>query len=230
MILCLAVAANTAFAQITACALAANKGVRIVYDDNKSCKGDLKALTAISIHTGVNGWKNVIDADKSPLSITGKAGVFTFEIAKPATYYGTTEVITEFNFVFNQFATVKDAGKMWEKEGKAKNPTDPTACADFMIVVKDLKACAGTINTADVLLDAKVSVSPNPAMDAAVVTIQDNGVFNVELATSTGQVLSTLKNVTGQATIQRNNLAAGLYYVVIRNAEGKFQAQKLIFE
>lgn len=94
----------------------------------------------------------------------------------------------------------------------------------------DACAVCGKVNTQDLALDADVTIAPNPASGNAVLTIATEGVYNVDVTTVTGQVVRNIQNVTGQAVIERDNLAAGMYYVVIRNAAGKFQTQKLIFE
>ena len=94
----------------------------------------------------------------------------------------------------------------------------------------DACAACGKVNTQDLALDADVNIAPNPASGNAVLTIATEGVYNVDVTTVTGQVVRNIQNVTGQAVIERDNLAAGMYYVVIRNAAGKFQTQKLIFE
>ncbi len=93
-------------------------------------------------------------------------------------------------------------------------------------------ACAvcGKVNTQDLALDADVTIAPNPASGNAVLTIATEGVYNVDITTVTGQVVRNIQNVSGQAVIERDDLASGMYFVVIRNAAGKFQTQKLIFE
>ncbi len=105
----------------------------------------------------------------------------------------------------------------------------PTAATTICFKWDACTAC-GKVNTQDLALDADVNIAPNPASGNAVLTIATEGVYNVDVTTVTGQVVRNIQNVTGQAVIERDNLAAGMYYVVIRNAAGKFQTQKLIFE
>jgi hypothetical protein len=87
-----------------------------------------------------------------------------------------------------------------------------------------------SVGVGELLLDNKVSISPNPANDQINVAIEGTSTYTVELTSLTGQVLSSVQNVTNNAVIERNDIAAGLYFVVIRSAEGKFQTQKVIFE
>jgi hypothetical protein len=57
-----------------------------------------------------------------------------------------------------------------------------------------------------------------------------NEIFTVDVTSVTGQVVRTITNVTETAVIEKGNMTAGLYFVVIRNAAGKFSTQKLIIE
>ncbi len=105
----------------------------------------------------------------------------------------------------------------------------PTANTTVCFKWNTCAACT-SVNTQDLALDADVTVSPNPATESMLLTIANEGVYNVDVTTVTGQIVHSLQNVSGQAIIERNNLANGMYFLVIRNAAGKFQTQKVIFE
>ena len=105
----------------------------------------------------------------------------------------------------------------------------PTANTTVCFKWNTCAAC-GSVNTQDLALDANVTVSPNPASESMLLTIATEGVYNVDVTTVTGQIVHSLQNVSGQAIIERNDLANGMYFLVIRNAAGKFQTQKVIFE
>jgi hypothetical protein len=105
----------------------------------------------------------------------------------------------------------------------------PTAATTVCFKFNTCATCT-KVNTQDLALDADVNIAPNPASGDALLTIATEGVYNVDVTTVTGQVVRNLQNVSGQAIIERDNLTSGMYFVVIRNAAGKFQTQKLIFE
>ncbi len=86
-----------------------------------------------------------------------------------------------------------------------------------------------TTRALDLDTDTQVSISPNPAADFSVVEITEGvGAYSIEVATVTGQSVQRFENITDKAIIE--GLDAGLYFVTIKNAEGKFQTQKLIIE
>lgn len=85
------------------------------------------------------------------------------------------------------------------------------------------------VNTRDLALDSDVSIAPNPANDFTVVKIADaKGLYNVSVATIAGQMVQIFENVADQAIIE--GLSAGMYLVTVRDAEGKFNTQKLVVE
>ena len=89
--------------------------------------------------------------------------------------------------------------------------------------------CTSLVRASDLILDNEISISPNPANDFTIVEIKNGtGAYSVEVTTIAGQSVQRFENITDKAIIE--DLNSGLYFVVIRNAEGKFQTQKLVIE
>ena len=127
-------------------------------------------------------------------------------------------------------ATVANVDKCTQNAGDFNRLLKiPTANTTVCFKWNTCAAC-GSVNTQDLALDADVTVSPNPATESMLLTIATEGVYNVDVTTVTGQIVHSLQNVSGQAVIERNDLANGMYFLVIRYAAGKFQTQKVIFE
>lgn len=214
---------------VSGCKLSAN-GIRVIFDDNKSCKSDLKTMAKIGFHSGVtlagSKWQNVVPADKDGY-IAGVAkggGKFWVDIPNYRAYYGITQAAEALNFVFNQHPT--DAAMPWVKEGKGKGAAD---CVDLELAIAGLPNCTSSIE--DALLNVNVDIAPNPMDNFAVLTIAGaNETYNVQLTSVSGQVVRTYSNVNETLVIEKENLTKGLYFVVIKNEAGKFQSQKLIIE
>ena len=105
----------------------------------------------------------------------------------------------------------------------------PTAAATICFKWDACTAC-GKVGVDDLLLENNVTITPNPTSLDAVVSIEGNGVYTINVTNAVGQVVRTIQNVTNQAVIERDGLASGLHFVVIRNNEGKFQTKKLVIE
>lgn len=85
-----------------------------------------------------------------------------------------------------------------------------------------------TVRTQELPLDAEVSITPNPAQDLALVAINGNGNYSVNVTTVAGQSVQSFDNVSSTLAIE--GLNAGLYFVTVRDAAGKSNTQKLIIE
>lgn len=216
---------------ISGCKLSTN-GIRVIFDDSKSCKSELKTLAKIGFHSGVTiggqKWQSVVPADKDGY-IAGVAkggGKFWVDIPNYKSYYGITQNAEELCFVFNQHPA--DPAMPWGKEGKGKN-ADPTKCDDFFLVLAGLQNCSSSIE--DALLNVNVEIAPNPMDNFAVLTIAGaKEAYSVQLTSVSGQVVRTYTNVNETLVIEKENLTKGLYFVIIKNEAGKFQSQKLIIE
>jgi hypothetical protein len=246
---------TAAFAQgqtaVTACKKASGE-ISIVYDLAKNCanvgagsKDTLGKRTQIGFHSGANGFTIVRAWDSAPgagglaaikaLRMAGTSGVtskFHVVIPNPVTYYNTgATVITDIKFVFNDGAQgLAATGNFpWYAEGKATNAAG-TGCEDFAITLATLATCAtGTTE----LQDLKMAVSPNPFKSSTYVTFNNptNKVHTLTLMDAVGRVVRTYSNVTSNVVeIQRDGLTSGMYFAVLRNAEGQAMTQKLMAE
>lgn len=218
---------NAQTSAVSACKLNATGGFRIIYDDNKSCKAELKTLAKIGFHSGIDGWNSVVSAEKDGFQagVAKGNGIFWVDVTDPKKYYGVTALPKELNFVFNQYPA--DNAMPWGKEGKAK-AADGT-CADFKVDYTTLASCS--VNTADLLLDIKTTLSPNPMQNQSILTIENGKeLYSVEITSINGQLIRKYENVSSSLLIEKNDLNAGLYFLVIKNKENKFTTQKLVVE
>jgi hypothetical protein len=232
MIIALAMATVGANAQSTTACKTATGGIEITFDDTKSCSGVMAGNTKVGFHSGVNVWKNVVNWDAATaingIAVAGSSNKkFKITIKDPKAYYGTTDPITEIDFVINQGP--KDPAKAWDAKGEDKK-ADGTCSDIFLLGVDKLAACV--LTAADLKLDVKATLAPNPMEATTLLSINNttNEIFTVDVTSVTGQVVRTITNVTDTAVIEKGNMTAGLYFVVIRNAAGKFSTQKLIVE
>jgi len=80
--------------------------------------------------------------------------------------------------------------------------------------------------------DAKVY--PNPATDAAFITLEGistSDVQSVNLLNAAGQQVQVTSTLNGNLIqIERNNLPAGLYFIELQSRQGKVYADKIIFQ
>jgi Secretion system C-terminal sorting domain len=245
---------TAAFAQgqtaITACKKASGE-ISIVYDLAKNCtfvgagsKDTLGKRTEIGFHSGANSfaivreWNSAAGAGgvaaitaKRMAGTSGVTAKFHITIPNPATYYNTTVAITGISFVFNDGAQgLTTTGNFpWYSEGKATNAAG-TGCEDFAITLASLATCATGTND---LKNLSVAVAPNPFKAATYITFNNpsNKVHTLTLMDAMGRVARTYNNITSDIVeIQRGDLTAGMYFAVLKNADGQALTQKLMAE
>jgi hypothetical protein len=248
---------TTAFAQVqtavTACKKASGE-ISIVYDLAKNCpsapagsKDTLGKRTEIGFHSGANSfgaglireWNSMPGAGgvatitaKRMVNTTGLTSKFHITIPNPVTYYNAgTTALTNIKFVFNDGIQGKTTtpNHPWYSEGKATNAAG-TECADFEITLATLATCA--VGTND-LQDLKIAVSPNPFKSSTYITFSNpsNKAHTLTLLDAVGRTVRTYKNVTSELVeIQRDGLTAGMYFAVLKNADGQALTQKLMAE
>ncbi len=220
----------------------ATGGTEIIIDDTKTCSKGLVGNTKIGFHCGVTlaadlkaQWQKVVNWDAATavngIAVAGTSNKsFKVTIKNPATYYGLAagDAIAQYCFVLNQGP--KDAAKAWD--AKAEDTKADGTCGDFYYTVPATGLAACVVGTNDLKLDVQATLSPNPMEQSTTLSINNttNETFSVDVTSVTGQVVRTITNVTDNTTIEKGNLNAGLYFVVIRNAAGKFSTQKLIIE
>ena len=229
-------------AALSACKNATG-GTEITYDDTKSCTKGLAGNTKVGFHGGITlasdlkaQWQKVVNWDAATavngIAVPGSSNKkFKMTIKNPSTYYGlaTGDVIAQYCFVLNQGP--KDAANPWAVKGD-DTKADGTCDGDFFYTIPATGLPACLIGTNDLKLDVQATLSPNPMEQSTTLSINNttNETFSVDVTSVTGQVVRTITNVTDNTTIEKGNLNAGLYFVVIRNAAGKFSTQKLIIQ
>jgi hypothetical protein len=248
---------TSAFAQgqtaVVACKKASGE-ISIVFDLAKNCanvgagsKDTLGKRTAIGFHSGANSfaaglireWNSVAGAGgvaviqaNRMVGTSGLTSKFHVTIPNPTTYYNAgATAITGISFVFNDGAQglAATANYPWYSEGKATNAA-ATGCEDFAITLATLATCATGTNE---LRDAQIAVSPNPFKSSTYVTFNNpsSKAHTLTLMDAVGRVVRTYNNVTSNIVeIQRGDMTAGMYFAVLKNADGQAITQKLMAE
>lgn len=220
-------------AELSACKLGTS-GVRITYDASLNCNpaGPFAGINTLGVHSGggATPWASVTDwnaATAIQATRVGTTNDFVVDIADVNTYYNTTGV-EQIGLVFNQGPV--DANAPWDKKGEGLK-SDNT-CGDlFVIGVSALPACTSNNNDISVVLG--MSIAPNPSNGNAVLTFNnaDGNVYDMTISTLVGQTVSTQKNIkTNTVNIEKGNMTAGMYFVTLRNTQGKFATEKLVIE
>lgn len=234
-----ALAANAQTSAITACKKS-DGAISLVFDYSKNCstldaakKDTLGKRTAIGFHSGANDWNKVVNWDAATViranrvaGTSGNTAKFHLVIAAPKTYYGLTADPTNIKFVFNDGAAKPtDPWTAEAKEGSA------TGCQDFSITFASLAAC--TAASQDLRSDVTVTTAPNPFKEFTYLTFSnpEGKVYSLNITNVTGQVVRSYSNITSSAVeIKRESLASGVYFAVLRSADGRFLTEKLIVE
>ena len=133
---------------------------------------------------------------------------------------------------FNLSATPVFSTYQWKLNGNVisgANAQTYTAVANgaYTVEVTDANGCKGTSNTVNItgvgiedLLDFKLSIYPNPAVD--IITIKtDELVTNVDLFNAIGQKINV--NLLSNRLIDIKDLAAGAYSLIIHTTNGSTQ-------
>jgi hypothetical protein len=113
-----------------------------------------------------------------------------------------------------------------------KNDTIMVAVGDYTVTATDANGCTATSNSLKVELSSvaelglnNISVYPNPAKDVVNVKFESNSNATVELVNAAGQVLDS--KVSTNVSFNTASLAAGIYFVNIKVAEGVY-TQKVV--
>lgn len=89
------------------------------------------------------------------------------------------------------------------------------------------------LNSNKVTTEATILVAPNPMTNRASILLNNpnNETFTMAITNMMGQVVRTQNNInTDIVTIERNDLAAGVYFVTLKNEEGAMITEKLIVQ
>jgi len=92
--------------------------------------------------------------------------------------------------------------------------------------------CENTTSAREVQLANEISIFPNPAATVANITIDTDGteIFTLSLTTLTGKLVRQVTNVNGRNhELDKGNLAPGIYFLKIADANGKFATEKIVF-
>jgi Secretion system C-terminal sorting domain len=237
---------TAAFSQTITTCRKANGEINIIYDVSKTCnfadglaatKDTFAKRTALGFHSGANVW-SIIRAWDSPAGAGGVAAItgkridattkFSIVIPDPKTYYNAgTTAISSISFVFNDGAATP--AKPWDYSGKQPNAAG-TGCDDFLITLATLATCA--VGTND-LQNVNAAVAPNPFKTETYITFDNpsSKVYTLTLTDVVGRVTRTYNNITSdRVEIQRGNLPTGMYFAVLKNAEGQSLTQKIMAE
>lgn len=77
----------------------------------------------------------------------------------------------------------------------------------------------------------EVNVTPNPFGASTVITFENSGEATLRISDLTGRVLSVVGNITtNTVSVERNNMAAGMYIATLVNAKGETASFKLVVE
>ncbi len=194
--------------------------------------GAFLALNATSKGTAMGEWK----PEESPVftKVAGSANTWQTVITFPNPSKGQDLV---FKFL-NTDATWGDCNIAQECMDAASTacsnqPKDDNRLIKIPTTAKIIGYKWGTctsltVRTQELPLDAEVSITPNPAQDLALLAINGNGNYSVNVTTVAGQSVQSFDNVSSTLAIE--GLNAGLYFVTVRDAAGKSNTQKLIIE
>ncbi|MEN9612776.1 MAG: hypothetical protein RLZZ628_3590 [Bacteroidota bacterium] len=210
--------------------------LNIVFSAKKNCstvgRDTLSKRDTIGFHSGVNSWTpakafDAAGALRGLRRVANRAdSSFLVVIPDPIAYYGLASgtAITDIEFVFND--GVAKPGSPWSAEGKDKDAAGN--CIDFKFTMASVALCAASAQ--DLRSDLKVTIAPNPGKSSTTLFINNpkNDLFTMLLADATGRILRQ-ESLRG-ASVELNNLNAGLYFVVLRDSEGRFLTEKIIME
>ncbi len=100
------------------------------------------------------------------------------------------------------------------------------------VYLYDACTTSSIIGTNDLTTAKGAKLTPNPMSNNTVLTFENlNGTAHtVTVKNMVGQTVATYNNVMDNVTINRDNLATGMYFVVISNNRGELSTQKLIVE
>ena len=97
-----------------------------------------------------------------------------------------------------------------------------------ILLLDDLSFSGGNVSL-DELLSIDYQMYPNPAKEIVSIRLPEDGEYNISIATVNGKELAVLQNQNGIATLNVDNLEAGIYFVTVFNEFVK-ETKRLIVE
>jgi len=92
-------------------------------------------------------------------------------------------------------------------------------------------SCTGAnIGIGEDFTNEVILISPNPISDFAVVNLSTEGMFNINVMDMTGRIVKTINNVNGAVILERGNLNAGVYIMMVSDERGNLNSTKFIIE
>lgn len=155
-----------------------------------------------------------------------------FEEASPWDWWDSTSVAAGAMAVGANGATIHASGlltnpDMSANKGRRYIDTVMWYSAPRIMTVLGLPGLGVDNNTIN---GSAVSVYPNPVSENFTVTVTNQNVQSVTIIDINGKTVATFNNLnTGNAVISRENIAAGIYLVKIRTAQGEV-ARQVIFK
>lgn len=224
----------------SSCVDSENGKIRLDFDMSLNCSeadpGSLLVdLPQIGFHSGVNGWavQKAWDEEGAKPAVNDGNNLYSVVI-DPMAYYGVAlSDIGEINFLYNNGFT--EGADAWANTGKDETGMGgfggDELCDNLLFIPSSAAACDLSTSTVDLNLDRSMKVMPNPF--SSQVTIQFNNPENKEyqlvINDLSGRVVRQLTGLTGnQVTIQRAEMAAGMYIAQLRDAAGNFATTKII--
>lgn len=107
---------------------------------------------------------------------------------------------------------------------------------DFEVTVYDYDSCDEsnlTVSINEVSTVKSLEIFPNPMLGTATIRFDNAGAFahDVEITNINGQIVRQYRGVQGNViTVERGNLAAGLYLVTFRNDRGESGTVRLMMQ
>lgn len=155
-----------------------------------------------------------------------------FEEASPWDWWDSTSVVAGAAAVGANGTTIHASGKLTNPDmsaakGRRYIDTVMWYSAPRMMTVLGLPGLGINNNTIN---GAEVAVYPNPVSENFTVTVTNQNVQSVTIIDINGKTVATFNNLnTGNAVISRGDIAAGLYLVKIRTAQGEV-ARQVVFK
>ncbi|MBN2486728.1 MAG: T9SS type A sorting domain-containing protein [Bacteroidales bacterium] len=187
--------------------------------DVSAIQGDILNAESISMHSGINGWQNVVGADNVKATMDSvDTNIFRIDII-PSEYYGVsdTTVIAGVNVVFS--------GDVWQTEGK------DVGCTDFYIEndideepeePEEPEFVRGIQNT----LDVKVYPNLLTGNQHISVVCSDKITYLILDATGRARLEGVLSEGVSQIAV--SGLSDGMYILQLANAKGEIFSTKII--
>lgn len=221
---------------VLGCKDTTNGLVQVSFDYGQNCPEAGKALSLedqLGFHSGANDWSVIVAWDSASAVPLTNNGLDTFSvIIRPEAYYGIALDSLE-NIVFVANNGINSPSAPWDNAGRgdAVNPAED--CADLVLFIDELPGCSLSAATGidDKLLNLNILIAPNPFTQSTKVSFANlgNETMDIEVINMNGQIVQSFPQFRGnEFEIQRKGLPTGLYFLSIRNSEGKFATEKLM--